>query len=71
MTKRKKSKKAAPKKAPDAPPLLGRLGAQQWIAVRQKSGAGPMEPKPRRGTRAERERAALEGEGGAAEGKDL
>lgn len=54
-----------PKKKPkhktkdDAPPALGRLGAEQWIAVRQKSGAGPMEPKPRRGTRTERERDAI------------
>ncbi len=70
MTKRKKSPKAPPKKQPAAP-LLGRLGAEQWIAVRQKSGAGPMEPKPRRGTRTEREREAIEREGGAAEGKDL
>jgi hypothetical protein len=53
----KKNKK---KKAATAPPPTGRLGAEQWLAVRQKSGAGPMEPKPRRGTRAERERAALE-----------
>jgi hypothetical protein len=71
MTKRKKSKKAQPKKKTEAAPLLGRLGAEQWIAVRQKSGAGPMEPKPRRGTRAERAREALEREAGALEGKDL
>ena len=56
MTKRKKSK---PKSQDHAPAVLGRLGAEQWIAVRQKSGAGPMEPKPRRGTRTEREREAL------------
>jgi hypothetical protein len=70
MTKRKKSGKAKKKKAAAAP-LLGRLGAEQWIAVRQKSGAGPMEPKPRRGTRAQREREALEREAGAPEGKDV
>ncbi len=52
--KKNKKKKAA------SPPPTGRLGAEQWLAVRQKSGAGPMEPKPRRGTRAERERTALE-----------
>ena len=55
MTKAKKKKKQANAGA-------GRLGAEQWLAVRQKSGAGPMEPKPRRGTRAEREREALERE---------
>jgi hypothetical protein len=49
-----KKKKAA------SPPPAARLGAEQWLAVRQRSGAGPIEPKPRRGTRAERERAALE-----------
>jgi hypothetical protein len=43
-----------------SPPPAARLGAEQWLAVRQRSGAGPIEPKPRRGTRAERERAALE-----------
>ena len=52
-------KKNAKKKTTQPPPA-GRLGAEQWLAVRQKSGAGPMEPKPRRGTRAERARAALE-----------
>jgi hypothetical protein len=55
-----KKKKNEKKKAAAPPPSTGRLGAEQWLAVRQKSGAGPMEPKPRRGTRAERERAALE-----------
>ena len=55
-------KKAKNKPKDDAPPVLGRLGAEQWIAVRQKSGAGPMEPKPRRGTRTEREREAIERE---------
>ncbi len=58
MAKPKKKQK----KTEGAPPPAGRLGAEQWLAVRQKSGAGPMEPKPRRGTRAEREREALERE---------
>ena len=58
MAEPKNNKKK--KKADSPPPSTGRLGAEQWLAVRQKSGAGPMEPKPRRGTRAERERAALE-----------
>jgi hypothetical protein len=53
-----KAKKA--KKTQEQPPATGRLGAEHWLAVRQKTGAGPMEPKPRRGTRAEREREALE-----------
>jgi hypothetical protein len=53
-------KKPKSKAKDETPPALGRLGAEQWIAVRQKSGAGPMEPKPRRGTRTERERAAIE-----------
>lgn len=52
------------KKQPKGEPALGRLGAEQWLAVRQKSGAGPMEPKPRRGTRSEHEREALEREAG-------
>jgi hypothetical protein len=56
MAKRKKAAKK--KQAPEA--TTGRLGAVAWLAVRQKSGAGPIEPKPRRGTRAERERAALD-----------
>ncbi len=60
MPKRDKTLKANAKQAP--PPALGRLGAEQWIAVRQKSGAGPMEPKPRRGTRTQRERDAIERE---------
>ncbi|HTD37237.1 MAG TPA: hypothetical protein VK669_06975 [Candidatus Limnocylindrales bacterium] len=55
---------AKAKEKDETPPALGRLGAEQWLAVRQKSGAGPMEPKPRRGTRAERERDALEREDG-------
>ena len=67
MAKKKLKKKA---KA-DAPPALGRLGAQKWVAVRQKSGAGPMEPKPRRGTRTERERAALDREADSPAGNDL
>ena len=68
MTKRKKPKTTAKK---DAPPALGRLGAEQWIAVRQKSGAGPMEPKPRRGTRTEREREAIEREADGRPEKDV
>jgi hypothetical protein len=69
MTKRKQAKKKKP--AGDAAPVLGRLGAEQWIAVRQKSGAGPMEPKPRRGTRTEREREAIEREAGARDATDI
>lgn len=64
----KKPKKTEPPK-PVQP--AGRLGAEQWLAVRLKSGAGPMEPKSRRGTRAERERAAFELENGGREGKEL
>jgi hypothetical protein len=60
MTKPKKKKKKRSKA--EQPPAIGRLGAEQWLAVRQKSGAGPMEPKPRRGTRAQREREAVEHE---------
>jgi hypothetical protein len=56
------AKKKLKKPKTGAPPVLGRLGAEQWIAVRQKSGAGPMEPKPRRGTRTQREREAVERE---------
>jgi hypothetical protein len=66
VTKPKKKKKLK-----EPPPTVGRLGAEQWLAVRQKSGAGPMEPKPRRGTRAEREREALERETGARDGGEL
>ncbi|HTW84032.1 MAG TPA: hypothetical protein VMD91_08210 [Candidatus Sulfotelmatobacter sp.] len=40
---------------PDAP-----LGAERWLAVRQRSGAGPMTPKPKRGTRAEHARREIE-----------
>jgi len=58
-------KKKTKKHIAAQPPAAGRLGAAQWLAVRQKSGAGPMDPKPRRGTRAERERAALEADGPA------
>jgi hypothetical protein len=71
MTKAKKPKPKKPKPKPTPPQASGRIGAEQWLAVRLKSGAGPMEPKPRRGTRAERERAALELEGGARDGKEL
>lgn len=70
MTKAKKPKKKKPASQTPAQ-AAGRLGAEQWLAVRLKTGAGPMEPKPRRGTRAERERAALELEKGAADGKDV
>jgi hypothetical protein len=66
MPKRKKPKA----NVEEIPPVLGRIGAEQWLAVRLKTGAGPMEPKPRRGTRAERERAALELEDRARDGKD-
>ena len=64
-------KKLQKKVKDDTPPALGRLGAQQWIAVRQKSGAGPMEPKPRRGTRTEREREAIEREADGRPEKDV
>ena len=50
------------KKQGTAAPPASRLGAQQWLAVRQRSGAGPIEPKPRRGTRSARERDALDHE---------
>jgi hypothetical protein len=64
-------KKPKKKTKDDTPPALGRLGAEQWIAVRQKSGAGPMEPKPRRGTRTTREREAIEREAGGGLEKDV
>jgi hypothetical protein len=64
-------KKKLKKTKDDTPPALGRLGAEQWIAVRQKSGAGPMEPKPRRGTRTQREREAIEREAGGPPEKDV
>jgi hypothetical protein len=65
--------KKKPKKQskPEIPPALGRLGAEQWIAVRQKSGAGPMDPKPRRGTRTERERDAITREADARPEQDV
>ena len=53
---------------PAAPEVTGRLGAERWLAVRQKTGAGPMEPKARKLTRAERERRALDLE---SDGKDV
>ncbi|HEY0381599.1 MAG TPA: hypothetical protein VGC72_05320 [Candidatus Elarobacter sp.] len=65
------NKKQKKKTKDDAPPALGRLGAEKWVAVRQKSGAGPMEPKPRRGTRTEREREAIEREADARPEKDV
>jgi hypothetical protein len=61
-----KAKKAKKKQAES--PATGRLGAELWLAVRQKTGAGPMEPKPRRGTRAEHEREAVEREAVEREG---
>jgi hypothetical protein len=64
-TKKPKNDKTA---AVSAPQIAGRLGAERWLAVRQKSGAGPMEPKARKLTRAERERHALELE---SDGKDV
>ena len=66
MAKAKKKRK----KTEGTTPPAGRLGAEQWLAVRQKSGAGPMEPKPRRGTRAEREREALEHEDRSPRGEE-
>ncbi|MEO7039118.1 MAG: hypothetical protein ABI186_03710 [Candidatus Elarobacter sp.] len=51
-----------------APEITGRLGAERWLAVRQKSGAGPIEPSSRKGTRSEHERRALELE---PDGKDV
>jgi len=63
----KKMKRSEP--APVVPPeVTGRLGAERWLAVRQKSGAGPIEPKSRKGTRAEHERRAFDLE---AEEKDV
>ena len=44
-------------------PPLGRLGAERWLAVRQKSGAGPIEPDERKRTRGESEREAVQREG--------
>jgi len=67
MGKAKKKKKSPPAAAPEA----GRLGAERWIAVRQRTGAGPIEPKPRRGTRADHEREAIEREAAGGEGKDV
>lgn len=58
----KKRKKKSPKD--DAPPL-GRLGAERWLAVRQKSGAGPIDPEARKRTRTQQEREAIERESGA------
>lgn len=64
-------KKLTKKTKDETPPALGRLGAEKWVAVRQKSGAGPMEPKPRRGTRTAREREAIEREADARPEKDV
>ena len=63
--KQPKKKQPAPVKAPE---VTGRLGAERWLAVRQKSGAGPMEPKARKLTRSEQERRALDLE---SDGKDV
>jgi hypothetical protein len=65
--KKKKKKRAAQAAVPET----GRLGADRWLAVRQKTGAGPIDPKPRRGTRADHEREALEREASGDEGKAL
>jgi hypothetical protein len=59
----KKRKKKPPK---DDAPQLGRLGAERWIAVRQKSGAGPIDPEARKRTRTQQEREAIEREAGDA-----
>ncbi len=50
------------KKAKEGVPPTGRLGAQRWLAVRQKSGAGPIEPEERKSTRTEQERDAIDRE---------
>jgi hypothetical protein len=63
MAKKRKKKAAA-----GAPPL-GRLGAERWIAVRQKSGAGPIEPEARKRTRTQQEREAIGQEIDALDGK--
>ncbi len=69
MTKAKKTKK---KQSDATPPQASvRLGAEQWLAVRLKTGAGPMEPKPRRGTRTQREREAIEREADGRPEKDV
>ncbi len=67
---KKKTKKATtPAAVPiKAPEIAGRLGAERWLAVRQKSGAGPIEPAERKLTRAERDRRALDVE---SDGKDV
>lgn len=59
MAKAKKKPKADSARKAEPPPNLGRLGAERWIAVRQKSGAGPIEPKTRKQTRTERDRDAI------------
>jgi hypothetical protein len=64
------AKKPQKKKAKDAAPPLGRLGAERWIAVRQKSGAGPIEPDLRKRTRTQQEREAIEREVDVLDGKD-
>ena len=69
MANAKKKKKK--KRARTQQPVTGRIGAEQWLAVRQKTGAGPMEPKPRRGTHAQREREALERENDVRDGNGV
>ena len=72
MAKKSKTKaKAKAKAKAERPQASGRLGAEQWLAVRLKTGAGPMEPKPRRGTRTEREREAIEREADVRPEKDV
>ncbi len=63
----KQRKKKSPK---EAVPPLGRLGAERWIAVRQKSGAGPIDPEARKRTRTQQEREAIERESGAGDAPD-
>lgn len=50
------------KKKQPAPPPAGRLGAERWLAVRQKSSAGPIEPDERKKTRGVLERETIERE---------
>jgi hypothetical protein len=68
--KKKTTKKPKDDETPavSAPQIAGRLGAERWLAVRQKSGAGPIEPKERKLTRAERARQALDLE---SDGRDV
>jgi hypothetical protein len=63
-------KKAKKKSSKGAAPPLGRLGAERWIAVRQKSGAGPIDPEARKRTRTEQEREAIQRESAAGDSPD-